>query len=140
MTLRLRSLLFLILLFYATCIEVNLIQPEEQFRPFVSVPNYESIAENIPQIQVLDEINPQSYSDSSIFSEIKTVKCLNLANYSIYDIKGLGANSLSESITEVASEYTFDYNETKYTILYNFCYNLKSSERCKYEEDRKSVV
>ena len=135
MTLRLRSLLFLILIFYATCIEENLIQPGEQFHPFVSVPNYESITENIPQIQVLDEINPQSYADSSILSEIKTVKCLNLANYSIYDIKGLGANSLSESIKEVASEYSFDYNETKYTILYNFCYNLKSSDRCKYEDE-----
>ena len=132
MTLRLRSLLFLILIFYATCREEKLIQPEEQIRPFVSVPNYESFSENIPKIQVLDELNPQSYAAPDILSKIKTVKCLNLDEYSIYDIKGLGANSL-EGNTEVAREYNFNISKTKHTILFNFCYNLKKSERCPHE-------
>ena len=132
MTLRLGSLLFLILIFYATCREEKLIQPEEQIRPFVSVPNYESISENIPKIQVLDELNPQSYAAPDIISKIKTVKCLNLDEYSIYDIKGLGANSL-EGNTEVAREYKFNISTTNHTILFNFCYNLKKSERCPHE-------
>lgn len=128
MTRALDSLLFLILIFFATCKEENLIKPGEEFRPFVSIPNYGSIQENI---QVLNEIDPQSYADDSPLS--LRIKCLSLSQYSVYDIKGLGANSLNENIDEIAYKTDVKIGETSYTILYNFCYDLKETTRCKSE-------
>ena len=126
MTRGLDSLLFLILIFFATCKEENLIKSGEEFRPFVSIPNYGSIQENI---QVLNEIDPQSYAVENLLSF--RVKCLSLSQYSVYDIKGLGANSLDQKIEEIAHtrEVRMD-NGSSYTILYNFCYDLKKTDRC----------
>ena len=125
MTRVLDSLLFLILIFFATCKEENLIKPEEEFHPFVSIPNYGSIQENI---QVLNELDPQSYLDDSLLS--LRIKCLSLSQYSVYDIKGLGANSLKDADKEIAHKTSVNINGTSYDILYNFCYDLEDTPRC----------
>ena len=80
MTQSLNCLLFLTLIYIATCIEEKLIKPGEEFRPFVSIPNYGAIQENI---QVLDELDPQSFEGDSFLSF--KIKCLSLSQYSIYD-------------------------------------------------------
>lgn len=66
----LRNLLFLILIFYATCIEEKFSEVGENFKPFVSIPNYASFEQNIPKINFLEES-----TQSDIFSKIKTVRC-----------------------------------------------------------------
>lgn len=129
MSYNLRDLLFLILIFYATCIEEKFSQVGENFKPFVSIPNYASIEQNIPKINFVEESNLQDITD-----KIKTVKCANLAGYNLYDISGLGANSLDENVKEIAHTKEVTIGETKYTILYNFCYNLKRTDRCDFEK------
>lgn len=128
MTRGLESLLFLILIFFATCKEENLIKSGEEFRPFVSIPNYGSIQENI---QVLNDLEPQSYAEESPLTF--KIKCMSLSQYSVYDIKGLGANSLNENIGETAYTTEVNINNKPYTILYNFCYDLKKTDRCPEE-------
>ena len=136
MSLSLDNLLFLFLIYFATCIEENLVKPGEEFHPFVSIPNYGSIQENIQTIQVLDEINPQVYAEEDDTPLSLRIKCLSLFKYSIYDIKGLGANSLDEKVDEIAHTTKVDINGTSYTILYNFCYNLEKTQRCNFGEDK----
>ena len=127
MTQSLNCLLFLTLIYIATCIEEKLIKPGEEFRPFVSIPNYGAIQENI---QVLDELDPQSFEGDSFLSF--KIKCLSLSQYSIYDIKGLGANSMSGR-GEIAYTTPVTINGKTYTILYNFCYDLKKTDKCEEE-------
>ena len=62
MSLTFRSLLLLILTFYATCIEVS--QSDEKFKSFTSSPNYAQ--QNIPQIKNEEELNPKYLSIYSI--------------------------------------------------------------------------
>ena len=128
----LRNLLFLILIFYATCIEEKFSEVGENFKPFVSIPNYASFEQNIPKINFLEES-----TQSDIFSKIKTVRCSFLDDYSLYDISRLGKNSLDENIKEIAHQYDVDIGGKTYSILYNFCYNLKNTERCPY--DKKQI-
>jgi hypothetical protein len=135
MTRALDSLFILILIFFVTCKEENLIKPGEEFHPFISIPNYGAIQENI---QVLNEIDPQSYADDSPLN--LRIKCLSLFQYSVYDIKGLGENSLDEKIGEVAHTTKVKIGEKDYTILYNFCYDLKKTERCNSEEGRQIAL
>ena len=127
MTQSLNTLLFLTLVYIATCKEEKLIKPGEEFRPFVSIPNYGAIQENI---QVLDELDPQSFEGDSFLSF--KIKCLSLSQYSIYDIKGLGANSMSGR-GEIAYTTPVTINGKTYTILYNFCYDLKTTDKCEEE-------
>ena len=58
MSLTFRSLLLLLLTFYATCIEVS--QSDEKFKSFTSSPNYAQ--QNIPQIKNEEELNPKYLS------------------------------------------------------------------------------
>ena len=122
----------MILIFYATCIEEKFSEVGENFKPFVSIPNYASFEQNIPKINFLEES-----IQSDIFSKIKTVRCSFLDDYSLYDISRLGKNSLDESIKETAHQYDVDIGGKTYSILYNFCYNLKNTERCPY--DKKQI-
>ena len=128
----LRNLLFLILIFYTTCIEEKFSEVGENFKPFVSIPNYASFEQNIPKINFLEES-----TQSDIFSKIKTVRCSFLNDYSLYDISSLGKNSLDESIKEIAHQYDVDIGGKTYSILYNFCYNLKNTKNCPY--DKKQI-
>ena len=54
-------------------------------------------------------MEPASFSLQSTLDESKSVKCLYLDEYDIYDISSLGVNSL-DSNDEVASTHQITYN------------------------------
>ena len=136
MPLNSKHLLLLVLIFYSTCIEVN--EEDEKFKSFASIPNYAQ--QNIPQIKTVEEINPKYLSKNDFLEDIKLAKCIYSADNSKFDISDLCVNTLDESIKEVASHYEVDIDGSSYTILYNFCSNLKYTARCPYEKKQAYYI
>ena len=126
----LQNLIILISILYVISFEQKFLGREQEFKPFVSVPSLNKIVNNI---KVDEEMKISSFSIQETLEQPKQVKCLYLDKYSVYDISSLGANTL-DSNDEVASTKVIEYNGTKYTIYFNFCYNLKKTEKCPHED------
>ena len=80
-------------------------------------------------------MDPASFSLQGSLTEPQQVKCLYLDKYSVYDISSLGANTLQDN-DEVASTHDLDYQGKKYTIYFNFCYNLKHTNTCPIDDSQ----
>jgi len=129
----LQQLIFLISILNIFSAEPKFMEREETFKPFVSVPSISTLQKIVNNVQADEEMDPASFSLQGSLTETQQVKCLYLDKYSVYDISSLGANTL-EDIDEVASTHVFDYDGKKYTIFFNFCYNLKHTDRCPIDD------
>ena len=133
----LHELIFLILILNIFSADPKFMEREETFKPFVSVPSVSTLQKIVNNAQVEEEKELASFSLGGL-SETQQVKCLYLDKYSIYDISSLTANALKDDENvekdEVASKHVFTYEGKEYTILFNFCYNLKKSENCHYDD------
>ena len=133
----LQHLIFLISILYTISFEPKFMERDETFKPFVSVPSISTLQKVVNNVKVDEENEPASFSLQSSLSEPQQVKCLFLEDYNVYDISHLGANTF-KSIEERGHEYNFEnFNNSKYTIIFNFCYNLKQSGRCKHGDDKQ---
>ena len=133
----LQHLIFLISILYIISFEPKFMERDETFKPFVSVPSISTLQKVVNNAKVDEENEPASFSLQSGLPESQQVKCLFLENYNVYDISHLGANTF-KSIEERGHEYNFEnFNNSKYTIIFNFCYNLKHSDRCKHGDDKQ---
>ena len=133
----LKNIIFVILFFYTVCVEEKFVERTEYFKPFISVPTQDSFQQIETNTEGEDnEHNPLSFTVEDSLKEAKTVKCMyfDTESFSIYDISGLTANSLDDKNDEVAHTKEIDKDGIKYTILFNFCYNLKQSSRCNFEK------
>ena len=133
----LKNIIFVILFFYTVCVEEKFVERTEYFKPFISVPTQDSFQQIKTNMEGKDnEHNPLSFTIEDSLKESKTVKCMyfDTESFSIYDISGLTANSLDDKNNEVAHTKEIDKDGIKYTILFNFCYNLKQSSRCNFEK------
>ena len=134
----LQQLIFLISILYIFSVDPKFMERDETFKPFVSVPSIGTLKKFGNNVQANEETEPASFSFESGLSETQQVKCLYLDEYDVYDISHLGANTL-EDIKEVASQHDFEnFNNSKYTILFNFCYNLKPTKRCDLGDDKQA--
>ena len=132
----LQQLIFLISILYIVSFEPKFMERDETFKPFVSVPSISTLKKVVNNVQVDEEKEPASFSLQSSLSEPQQVKCLFLEDYNVYDISHLGANTF-KSIDERGHEHNFEFDNAKYTILFNFCYNLKHSDRCPHGDDKQ---
>jgi len=133
----LQHLIFLISILYIVSFEPKFMERDETFKPFVSVPSISTLKKVVNNVQVDEEKEPASFSLQSSLSEPQQVKCLFLEDYNVYDISHLGANTF-KSIDERGHEHNFEnFNNSKYTIIFNFCYNLKHSGRCDHGDDKQ---
>jgi len=134
----LQHLIFLISILYTISFEPKFMERDETFKPFVSVPSISTLQKVVNNAKVDEENEPASFSLQSSLSETQQVKCLYLDEYDVYDISHLGANTF-ESIKERGHEYNFEnFNNSKYTILFNFCYNLKHTDECNHGDDKQA--
>ena len=135
----LQHLIFFISILYTISFEPKFMERDETFKPFVSVPSISTLQKVVNNAKVDEENEPASFSLQSSLSEPQQVKCLFLEDYNVYDISHLGANTF-ESIEERGHEYNFEnFNNSKYTIIFNFCYNLKhSADRCDHGDDKQA--
>jgi len=131
-----QNLIIVISILYAISNEQKFLEIESNFKPFVSVPSLKKIAKNI---ELNKNMEPASFSLQSTIDESKSVKCLYLDEYDIYDISSLGVNSL-DSNDEVASTHQITYNNKTYTIYFNFCFNLKKSDTCKFDNKQAYIL
>jgi len=132
----LQHLIFLISILYIVSFEPKFMERDETFKPFVSVPSISTLKKVVNNVQVDEEKEPASFSLQSSLSEPQQVKCLFLEDYNVYDISHLGANTF-KSIDERGHEHNFEFDNAKYTIIFNFCYNLKHSDRCPHGDDKQ---
>ena len=133
----LQHLIFLISILYIVSFEPKFMERDETFKPFVSVPSISTLQKVVNNVKVDEENEPASFSLQDGIPESQQVKCLFLKDYNVYDISHLGANTF-ESIDERGHVYNFEnFNNSKYTIIFNFCYNLKHSDRCKHGDDKQ---
>ena len=130
------NLIILISILYVISFDQKFLGREQEFKPFVSVPSLNKIVNNI---EVDEEMKISSFSIQETLEQPKQVKCLYLDKYSVYDISSLGANTL-ESNDEVASTQPLQYEDKTYTIYFNFCYNLKKTDKCPYEDKQAYYV
>ena len=131
----LQQLIFLILILNIFSAEPKFMEREETFKPFVSVPSISTLQKIVNNVQVDEEMDPASFSLQGSLTEPQQVKCLYLDKYSVYDISSLGANTLQDN-DEVASTHDLDYQGKKYTIYFNFCYNLKHTNTCPIDDSQ----
>lgn len=119
------NILFLILIFQALCVEPPEYRKIDNFEPFISTPIFENY--NMPK----DSFEPVSYIDTS---SVSTVKCIYLSDdYDLYDISGLCVNSLKTDVKEEGRKEKIKASNTfVYDIYFNFCYNLKYTDDCPY--------
>lgn len=121
------NIILLILIFNVQSLENPIYAKIDNFKPFISTP----IIENY--VEPPDDFTPASFAISD-----KTVKCLYInEEYNVYDISRLGVNALNVENKEEAHIKTIKKEDQKYTIYFNFCYNLKSSSDCK--GDKKQI-
>ena len=133
----LQQLIILISILYIVSFEPKFMERDETFKPFVSVPSISTLQKVVNNAKVDEENEPASFSLQSSLSEPQQVKCLFLEDYNVYDISHLGANTF-KSIEERGHEYNFtNFNNSKYTIIFNFCYNLKHSGKCDHGDDKQ---
>ena len=133
----LQHLIFFISILYTISFEPKFMERDETFKPFVSVPSISTLQKVVNNAKVDEENEPASFSLQSGLPESQQVKCLFLENYNVYDISHLGANTF-ESIDERGHKYNFEnFNNSKYTIIFNFCYNLKHSVKCDHGDDKQ---
>jgi hypothetical protein len=130
----LQQLIFLISILNIFSADPKFMEREETFKPFVSVPSLSTLQKIVNNVQV-DEMDQASFSLQGSLTEPKQVKCLYLDKYSVYDISSLGANTLQDN-DEVASTHDLIYQDKKYTIFFNFCYNLKHTDKCKIDDSQ----
>ena len=134
----LQHLIFLISILYIVSFEPKFMERDETFKPFVSVPSISTLQKVVNNVKVDEENEPASFSLQDGIPESQQVKCLFLKDYNVYDISHLGANTF-KSIGERGHEYNFEnFNNSKYTIIFNFCYNLKQSSRCEHGDDKQA--
>ena len=135
----LQNLIFLISILYTISFEPKFMERDETFKPFVSVPSISTLQKVVNNAKVDEENEPASFSLQSGLPKSQQVKCLFLEDYNVYDISHLGANTF-ESIDERGHVYNFEnFNNSKYTIIFNFCYNLKhSADRCDHGDDKQA--
>ena len=135
----LQHLIFLISILYTISFEPKFMERDETFKPFVSVPSISTLKKVVNNVQVDEEKEPASFSLQSSLSEPQQVKCLFLEDYNVYDISHLGANTFKSVDDERGHEHNFEnFNNSKYTIIFNFCYNLKHSGRCDHGDDKQA--
>ena len=126
-----KPLLFLISIFCTLCIEEKFLQRKENFKPFISVPSMDSLKKIVHEMEEEEDDELRSFALSAGLKNLK-VKCLYLNEYSIYDISRLGANVMDKD--KKVHTYTIEHGSSKYTIYYNFCYNLKDVEGCDFKD------
>ena len=129
----LQQLIFLISILNIFSADPKFMEREETFKPFVSVPSISTLQKTVNNVQINEEMDPASFSLQGSLTKPQSVKCLYLDKYSVYDISSLGANTLDD-IDEVASTENLDYNNKTHTIFFNFCYNLKHSNNCPFDD------
>lgn len=138
----LQSLIFLISILCTISVDEKFLNLEPNYRPFVSVPNVESLKKIVNQMEVSTPVNPTIFAENEenrknegIISGQQTVRCYYLNEFNVYDISGLCAKESNEN-KEVARKWTLknpDDNKD-YTIYVNFCRNLKKGDKCNQEE------
>ena len=153
--LSIKVVISIIFLFQLISSENEFINADGPFVPFVSVLSPESMKqfefssesnkfeENKPFASSLSNKKFTQYSleddrnKSSaeiIFSKIDfSVKCMYVSNFTLYDISGLGKNVLDKE-----QSYSHTFNDK--TIFYNFCYDLKKTNECKFEKKQIFVL
>ena len=129
----LQPLIFLISILYIASVEQKFMEREETFKPFVSVPSMSTLQKVVNNVQVDEEKESASFSLQAGLTEPKVVKCLFLNNYDVYDISSLGANSLKDG--KKSHSYYLKYDNSEYTILFNFCHDLKDIDNCPNDND-----
>lgn len=116
-------------------------------KPFVSVLSPETMEKYKGPVQPKKDYDPKTFvaDDSQMDNEKKlseisfSVKCMFVDDFNLYDISGLGTNSLKEG--EDKYETLKNLNTQKEErIYYNFCYDLKSVSRCKSETYEKKQI
>ena len=130
-----KPLLFLISIFCTLCIEEKFLQRKENFKPFISVPSMDSLKKIVHEMEEEEDDELRSFALSAGLKNLK-VKCLYLNEYSIYDISRLGANVMDKD--KKVHTYTIEHGSSKYTIYYNFCYDLKDVEGCNCEKKKQA--
>ena len=130
----------LLLLIYLLQLVLSDIPELKPFKPFISAKFSDELIVEKPekkyQIKKKD-FKPfvsdapfsmtQLKDDDQNYTKIEfAVKCMFIDNFNLYNIAGLGKNALDEKVPEKGYEYE---NGTS-TLIYNFCYDLKSSKTC----------
>ena len=101
-------------------------------KPFISVLNPESLQTYTNSIKVFTkDADKYADKDEKFKQEFsKSVKCMGLDEYDLYDISGLGINTLKEDKGGYNQTLNTTEGEGKINIYYNFCYDLKKIPGC----------
>ena len=143
MSSNLKNIIFIVLFLYTACVEEKFVERSEYFKPFISVPVQDSFQQLDTNMKEEDnEYNPVSFSLEDDFKQPRTVKCLyfDTMSLNIYDISPITAKKLKVDNDEEAHAKEIEQDGIKYTILYNFCYNLKKSSRCDFEKKQAFIL
>lgn len=161
-----KSLIFLFFLIQITFTQKTILNGEVPFKPFVSVLKPETLrryehSSNAKQKEILpkqngfkpfisvvspDSMQPFTSLEGEVPSQMTeasfSVKCMYVANFSLYDIKNLGINTLQEDKGGYDSSIAIadkEKNIESATIYYNFCFDLKIDliDVCKDDENIK---
>ena len=116
-------------------------------KPFVSVLSPETMEKYKGPVQPKKDFEPKTFvtedspkDNEKKLSEISfSVKCMFVDDFNLYDISGLGTNSLKEGEDNFQILTNLNTQE-KERIYYNFCYDLRSVSKCKSETYEKKQI
>ena len=131
----------LLLVFICSCFQLGkTIAPKfpKPVKPFVSVLSPDSFEKYNGPAKLKTGFNPKIFvTDDSPsaaeknLSEINfSVKCMYVDNFNLFDISGLGSNSLKSEDENYRKTLKNQLTQENETIHYNFCYNLKNIDGC----------